>query len=127
MAKLYDVPEARLREVLAAPPELHRDMLMMAIQADTTAEDIRYSVEKSTDSGQAAKKTVRSKASPHQKAASRVRSLVRLVNRRDFDGDYEQIATEFSVAARSADELLVAADELEQLAHWIRILHRRRG
>jgi hypothetical protein len=36
------------------------------------------------------------------------------------------VATEFSATAQDADELLEAADHLEEQANWLRVMHERR-
>ncbi len=124
LAKLYDVPEARLREVLAAPPEDWSDLLYLALDPAKTAEDIRRAAQGSTSAKK--KRAAAGNPSAPERAASRVRSLMRLLRKDGSKRHHEQIATEYSVAVPRSEDLLLAADQLEQLARWMRILHRRR-
>jgi DNA-binding transcriptional ArsR family regulator len=128
-AKLHDLPESRLREILMAPPENYEQLIRFAIEENTTARDLREIVEnlppvekqsRSVSPGR------RPKANIHQKAASRVRSFWRLARRRDFDFDYEAVAVELSISTDDADDLLELADHLEAQSDWLRKIHERR-
>ena len=125
LAKLYDVPEGRLREIISAPPKAQREMLLLAIEEDLTARELKERVE--LQKQPAGRKP---KGQPglgtHRKAASRLRSFLKLARKRDFSQDYEMVAAEFSAAAPEAEELLEAAEHLEQQAHWLRVLFDRR-
>ena len=64
--------------------------------------------------------------SAHQKAASRLRSFVKLAQSHAFGQDYEEVAAEFSVAAPQSEDLLEAAEHLEEQARWLREMYDRR-
>jgi hypothetical protein len=121
LAKLYNVPEGRLREVLAAPPSQHRELLLLALEGDMTARELREVVE------QPKKKSLKGVAIPtHKKAASRLRSFHKLVRRHDFSQNYEAVAVEYSVTTEDAQELLETAGYLENQAAWLREMYERR-
>lgn len=125
MAKLYAVPEGRLREVVAAPPEVQRELLLAAIEQDLTAQELRQRAE-----GARARKRGGDRARPaqstHQKAARRLRSFLKLTRSPGFGEGFEQVAVELSLAAAEAEELLEAAERLEAQAHWLRVMYQRR-
>jgi len=123
LAKLYDVPEGRLREIVAAPKSAQREMLLLAIEQDLTARELREHAEQ-----QKVQKQPRHKSafSTHTKAASRLRAFLRLARRRDFSKGYEPVAVEFSATAKNADELIEVAEHLEEQARWLRVMYDRR-
>lgn len=125
MAKLYDVPEGRLREIVAAPPKDQKELLLLAIEEDLTARELK---ERAAQQKQSVGRRPKSQsgASTHRKAASRLRSFLKLARKRDFSQDYEMVAAEFSASASEAEELLEVAEHLEQQAHWLRVLFDRR-
>jgi len=123
LAKLYDVPEGRLREIIAAPKSAQKEMLLLAIEQDLTARELHARVEQ-----QSTQRPPRHKSalSTHLKAASRLRAFLKLARRRDFSAGYEPVAVEFSAAAQNADELIEVAEHLEEQAHWLRVMYDRR-
>jgi hypothetical protein len=125
LAKLYDVPEGRLREILAAPPEFRREILTTAIQEGLTAQEVKDRVDRQERAAPGPPRR-QPGLTTHRRAASRLRSFLRLARRGDFERNYEMVAAEFSVAAQDASELLEAADHLEEQARWLRILFERR-
>jgi hypothetical protein len=125
LAKLYAVPEGRLREVLAAPARRQKELLLLAIEEDLTARELQAA----RDQAPAARDQARGRrgqASPQQKAASRLRSFFKLARSRAFRQDYEAVAAEISVDAVAAEELLDAAAHLEEQARWLREMYARR-
>ena len=121
LAKLYAVPEGRLREVLAAPSSQHRELLLMALDEDMTARELREVVE------QPKKKPQTGDVIPtHKKAASRLRSFLKLARRHDFSQNFEAVAVEFSITTEDAQELLETAGYLEHQASWLREMYERR-
>ena len=124
LAKMHNLPEARLREVLAAPSKNWQKLLLLAVESDYTAEAIHAA---QASPGRLNIPAGRSKVGPHEKASGRIKSLVKLTRSKAFGGDYERVASEYSAGQRSTKGLLNAATELEQLAHWLRILHDRRS
>ncbi len=123
LAKLYDVPEGRLREIVAAPKNQQKEMMLLAIEVDLTARELREHAEQ-----RAPQKGPRRKigVSTYAKAASRLRSFLKLARRRDFSQGYEPVAAEFSSAAQNAEELIEVAEHLEEQAHWLRVMYDRR-
>jgi hypothetical protein len=124
-AKLYDVPEGRLREIISAPADLQAELLRLAIEADLNAQQIKEQAERKVQATPASAAR-QGYASTHRKAAGRLRSFLRLVRRSDFRQNFEMVATEFSVATEAAEELLEAATRLEEQAHWLRVVYDRR-
>jgi hypothetical protein len=123
LAKLYDMPEGRLREIVAAPKSAQKEMLLLAIEQDLTARELREHIEQ-----QKIQRPPRhqSALSTHTKAASRLRAFLRLARRGDFSNGYEPVAVEFSSSAQNADELIEVAEHLEEQAHWLRVMYDRR-
>ena len=123
LAKLYAVPEGRLREIVAAPKSAQKEMLLMAIEQDLTAKELRDHVERQKSQNPPRQKSA---LSTHLKVASRLRSFLKLARRRDFSKGYEPVAIEFSATAQNADELIEVAEHLEEQAHWLRVMYDRR-
>jgi hypothetical protein len=123
LAKLYDVPEGRLREIVSAPRNQQKEMLLLAIEADLTARELRQHAEQHKTQPGPRRKTA---LSTHSQAASRLRSFLKLARRRDFRQGYEPVAVEFSAAVQNAEELIEVAEHLEEQAHWLRVMHDRR-
>lgn len=123
LAKLYDLPEGRLREIVAAPKGVQKEMLLLAIEQDLSARELREHVEQ-----QKSQRPPRQKSAipTHLKAASRLRAFLKLARRRDFSKGYEPVAVEFSATAQNADELIEVAEHLEEQAHWLRVMYDRR-
>jgi hypothetical protein len=122
MAKLYNIPEGRLREVLAAPASQRRNLLLLALEEDMTARELRETV------SNLPVKTIRSgiSLSSHKKAAGRLRAFLKLARRQDFAQNYEAVAVECSIASVSAEDLLETAEHLENQAAWLREMYTRR-
>ena len=122
IAKLYNVPEGRLREVLTAPVAQRRDMLLLALDEDMTARELRETV------AQLPVKKNRSSVilSSHKKAAGRLKSFLKLARRQDFAYNYEAVAVEYSVTSEQAEDLLETAEHLEKQASWLREMYIRR-
>ena len=123
LAKLYDVPEGRLREIVAAPKGAQKELLLLAIEENLTAKELREHAEQQKTQRGARQKT---DLSTYSKAASRLRSFLKLARRRDFSEGYETVAVEISSAAQNAEELIEVAEHLEEQAHWLRIIYDRR-
>ena len=123
LAKLYNVPEGRLREIVAAPKSAQKEMLLLAIEQDLTARELHEHVEQQKPHRPPRQKSA---ISTHLKAASRLRAFLKLARRRDFSAGYEPVAAEFSATAQNADELIEVAEHMEEQAHWLRIMHDRR-
>lgn len=122
LAKLYNVPEGRLREVLAAPRAQHRELLLLALEEDMTARELKQVVR----TPPAKRPQPGLVIGTHKKAASRLRSFLKLARRQDFSQNFEAVAVEFSVTTEEAEELLETADYLETQASWLREMYTRR-
>lgn len=122
-AKLYDVPEGRLREIVAAPADQQAALLELAIAEDLTARELQAAREARAPRRQPQRRPAQT---PHRQAAGRLRAFVRLARRGDFHAGYEAVASEFSVGARDPQELLEAAEHLEEQARWLRAVYQRR-
>jgi hypothetical protein len=130
LAKLHDLPEGRLREILQAPPENHEQLIQLAIEEDRTARELRAIVDNLPAAKAAARPIApgrRPQPNIHQKAASRMRSYWRLARRRDFDFDYEAVAVELSSSSEDPEDLAELANHLDAQAEWLRKIYRRRG
>ncbi len=129
LAKLHDLPEGRLREILSAPPGEHEQLVRLAIEEDRTARELRAIVD-SLPATETAGKPVGAGRRPagtvQQKAAGRLRSYFRLARRRDFDFDYEAVSVELSASSEDPGDLLELADHLAAQAEWLRKIHQRR-
>lgn len=123
LAKLYTVPEGRLREIVAAPKGSQKEMLLLSIEQDLTARELREHAEQQKIQSPPRHKSA---ISTHMKAAGRLRSFLKLARRKDFSQGYEPVAVEFSAAAQNANELIEVAEHLEEQAHWLRVMHDRR-
>jgi ParB-like chromosome segregation protein Spo0J len=123
LAKLYDVPEGRLREIIASPKNVQKEMLLLAIKENLTARELREHVEQQKPNRGPRRKTG---LSTYSRAASRLRSFLKLARRRDFSEGYEPVAVEFSADAQNAEELIEVAEHLEEQAHWLRVMYDRR-
>lgn len=122
IAKLYNVPEGRLREVLAAPLAQRRNMLLLALEEDMTARELRESVAQLP----VKKSRIGIVLSSHKKAAGRLRAFLKLARRQDFANNYEAVAVEYSVTSDAAEDLLETAEHLEKQAAWLREMYARR-
>lgn len=125
LAKLYDVPEGRLREIIASPADQQTKLMLLAIEADLTARELKQLAQDQIPS-EPQKVSSKSRPPTHKKAASRLRSFLRLARKRDFSLDYEAVAAAFSDSVQEAGDLLEAAEHLEEQARWLRKWYGRR-
>jgi hypothetical protein len=125
LAKLHDVPEGRLREILAASPEFQKENLAAAIEEGLTAQELKQRIDQQ-ERGANRPPRHKSGLTTHKRAASRLRSFLRLARRGDFSRNYEMVAAEFSVTTQNASELVEAANHLEEQSRWLRVLYERR-
>jgi len=124
LASVYRVEEYRLREIVAAPVEMQRKLMLMAIQDKMTQNDLARVAEE-TQEAEGKARTV-SAPGPHRKLASRVKSILSFVSRPDFDQDFDEVAAELSALLRNPQEDLGhAASYLESLAVSLRKVQKR--
>ena len=125
LASLYRINEARLREIVAAPPERQRALMFAAIDEQLTASQLAEAAV-NPPSGEPPARAPSNNKDPYRRAASRMRSMLRLVSGPASRLDFDRVANEFSALLQDPADLEAAADSLEQLAESIRRAGRRR-
>ena len=136
MASLYRLEEGRLRQILAAPIDQQRRLILMAIEEPRLTGDDLAGIAQTTGDlpenfegarGQAkSRKGAHTSLGPHRQLAVRVKSMLSLVNRPEFDGNLDEVASELSSLYRDPHDLETAADHLEALAASLRKIHSHR-
>jgi hypothetical protein len=125
MASLYRLEERRLREILAAPHERQRGLLLAAIREQLTQADLaREAVAPASSEVGTHPHTA---PGPHRQLASRVKGILKFVRGADFDQDFDEVASELSTLLRDPEDLQAAADTLETLAASLRKIRARRS
>lgn len=121
MADHYQIPERVLREILDLPEEQQEEVLIRAIREGHTHEDIQRF--RALGAGRdAKKKTTRRKKEPGEKAAKKLKSVFRAIDRDFKDEDAVSALASFLVAEMGDREALRRAVEiLEDLANQIRV------
>jgi hypothetical protein len=125
LASLYRINEARLREIVAAPAELQRALMFAAIDEQLTASELAEAAVNPPGEEPPARAPSNSR-DPYRRAASRLKSMLRLVSGPSSRLDFDRVANEFSALLQDPADLEAAADSLEQLAASIRRAGRRR-
>jgi len=125
LASLYRINEARLREILAAPAERQRALLFAAVDEQLTASELAEAAVSPPGEEPPARAPSNTK-DPYRRAASRMRSVLRLVAGPASRLDFDRIANEFSALLADPADLDAAADSLESLAESIRRARKRR-
>ena len=136
LASLYRLEEGRLRQILAAPINQQRRLVLMAIEEPRLTGDDLAGIAETTD-GQPEEyeaprdqikfsKGAHPPLGPHRQLAVRVKSMLSLVRRPEFDGNLDEVASELSGLYRDPHDLEAAADHLEALAASLRKIHSRR-
>jgi hypothetical protein len=136
MASLYRLEEGRLRQILAAPIEEQRRLILMAIEEPRLTGDDLAGIAQTPEElpedyeaphGQAKfRKGAHTPLGPHRQLAVRVKSMLSLVRRPEFDGNLDEVASELSGLYRDPQDLEAAADQLEALAASLRKICSRR-
>jgi hypothetical protein len=133
MASLYRLEEGRLRQILAAPINQQRRLVLMAIEEPRlTGDDLAGIAQSTGDDDEDSRGQVKSRKGahtplgPHRQLAVRVKSMLSLVGRPEFDGNLDEVASELSGLYRDPHDLEAAADHLEALAASLRKIHSRR-
>jgi hypothetical protein len=127
LASLYRINEARLREIVAAPPERQRALMFAAIDEQLTASELaEAAVAVSPPGEQPPARAPSNNKDPYRRAASRMKSVLRLISGPASRLDFDRVANEFSALLQDPADLDAAADSLEQLAESIRRAGRRR-
>jgi hypothetical protein len=136
MASLYRLEEGRLRQILAAPINQQRKLVLMAIEEPRltgddlagigqTGGDLPEDYEEPRDQVRS-RKGAHTPLGPHRQLAVRVKSMLSLVLRPEFDGNLDEVASELSGLYRNPHDLETAADHLEALAASLRKIQSRR-
>ena len=136
MASLYRLEEGRLRQILAAPLDQQRRLVLMAIEEPRLTGDdlagIAQNTEDQLGDDQVSRNPAKSRKGahtslgPHRQLAVRVKSMLSLVRRPEFDGNLDEVASELSGLYRDPHDLETAADHLEALAASLRKIRSRR-
>jgi hypothetical protein len=136
MASLYRLEEGRLRQILAAPVGQQRQLVLMAIEEPRLTGDDLAGIAQTTEELPEGYKAPRDQVKfrkgahtplgPHRQLAVRVKSMLSLVSRPEFDGNLDEVASELSGLYRDPHDLETAADHLEALAASLRKIHSRR-
>ena len=137
MASLYRLEEGRLRQILSAPLAQQRRLVLMAIEEPhLTGDDlagIAQTTDELPDDYEETKARVKSRKGahtslgPHRQLAVRVKTMLSLIHRPEFDGNLDEVASELSGLYRDPEYLESAAEYLEALAASLRKVrsHRR--
>jgi hypothetical protein len=125
LASLYRINEARLREILTAPAERQRVLMLAAIDEQLTASELAEAAAAVPDEA-APRRGPANKKDPYRKAAARMKSLLKLVSGPKGQLDFDRLANAFSALLQDADDMEAAADSLERLAGSIRRARKRR-
>jgi hypothetical protein len=136
MASLYRLEEGRLRQILAAPPSQQRRLVLMAIEEPRlTGDDLAGIAQTTSDlpedyeeiNERAKSRTgAHTPLGPHRQLAVRVKTMLNLVRRPEFDGNLDEVASDLSSLYRDPQDLESAADYLETLATSLRKIYSRR-
>lgn len=135
MASLYRLEEGRLRQILAAPLDQQRRLVLLAIEEPhLTGDDLAgiaqtgadLSYEEEARARVKSRKGAHTPLGPHRQLAVRVKSMLSLVSRPEFDGNLDEVASELSGLYRDPRDLDAAADQLEALAASLRKVRARR-
>lgn len=121
-ADLYRIPERVLREVIALPEDEWDLAVTAAIELGLTHEDVALielqegaGLKKASRTGRKLKPTV------YQKAARRIKSFIKLASRREIRSEIGSVATELAAEFHDQQELIYAADLLEELVNHLRL------
>ena len=125
LASLYRLEEGRLREIVAAPRESQRSLLLAAIEERLTQADLARAAEASRKGREGT--GPHSAPGPHRRLASRVKSILKFVRGPEFDQNFDEVASELSALLRDPEDLKAAADALERLAASLRKIRVRRS
>ena len=121
IADLYRISERVLRSIVALPDTEWEHAFELAVEDSLTAREMQTYAE-SVEAKAPDRRTRQSrKKSDTEKAASRIWSLLKITRKRNVQGNLGEIATEFTAAAGSDDELLYAAEIFEELARHLRL------
>jgi ParB-like chromosome segregation protein Spo0J len=125
LASLYRLEERRLREIVAAPRERQRSLLLAAVEEQLTQADLARAAEAPLSSE--AGTHPHTAPGPHRQLASRVKGILKFVRGADFDQNFDEVASELSTLLRDPEDLQAAAEALETLAASLRKIRARRS
>jgi len=118
LADLHGVNERVLREVLTLPRDHWEDALKLVVEEDMTAQEVRTFGERLE--GRGTKTVKRQPRSPIEKAATRVKSFMKMAGEKQVRDKLGEVATQYA-AGLERDEILGAADILEDFARKLRL------
>lgn len=124
LASLYRLEERRLREIIAAPKKRQRGLLLAAIEEQLSSADLERAAQETEPAR--GSRSARTSPGPHRQAAIRVKSWLKVMHQSGADADYDRVAGELSAMLRDPQDLEIAADSLEALAHSVRRIRDRR-
>lgn len=114
LASVYRLEEYRLREIVAAPQDMQRKLLLHAIHDKMTQTDLARVVDERQETDPQARPVTA--PGPHRQLASRVKSLAKFIARPDFNQDFDEVASELAALLRNPEK------GLEQTAAWLEAL-----
>ncbi len=124
LASLYRLEERRLREIVAAPKQQQRGLVLAAIEAQLSSADLERAVQEAETPKES--RGPRTSPGPHRQVATRIRSWLKMIHQPGFDLDYDHVAGELSAMLRDPQDLEIAAESLEALADSLRKMRDRR-
>ncbi|MCJ7625392.1 MAG: hypothetical protein MUO76_17985 [Anaerolineaceae bacterium] len=121
-ADLYRIPERVLREVIARPEQDWDLALGAAVDLGLSHEDVALiDLQERASHKKTSKPGVKLKQTPYQKAARRVKSFIKLASRSEIRNNVGAVATELFAEFHDLQELIDAADLLEELVTQLRL------
>jgi hypothetical protein len=118
-ASVYRLDERHLREIVAAPRDIQRDLMAAAMEGSTTHEDLAHAAA-SPDKHAAGLRGRSASSGLHRQLAGRVRSILKLVQDPDFDQNYDRVASELTAQLSDAESMQNVADALDHLSVSLR-------
>lgn len=126
LASLYRVEERRLREILSAPKDKQRGLMLSAVDERLSFEELELAAQKAkAASPRGASRRVSSTI--HRKIAGRARALIKFMQMPEFDRGYDRVARELSALIRNPKDLEAAARGFENLAASLRKIRSQRS
>ncbi len=118
-ASVYRLDERHLREILAAPRDLQRDMMVAAVEGGMTHAELASAAASAEVRGEEAGLS-RVAPGPHRQLAGRVRAILKVVQEPEFDQDFDRVASELSAELGDAAAMQYIAEVLDRLSASLR-------
>lgn len=125
VAAVSKIPEKALRAILEAAPSRWEDLVLAAAKESFTAAELQEAITHQKNPVKH-KKTKRGNISVHQKAASRVLSLFKLTNQREFDDKHIEVAGLISAGFEKPKEVAEIGNQLIALGEALLKTAKRR-